>query len=66
MFGLSNQQAGKYISATELDLIRFQYFTLGELVWHLITQVNNRDLDAYITVFDPSRDKCRRFIPFLV
>ena len=33
---------------------------------HLSTQINNRDLDAYIYVFDPGRDKPRRFIPFLV
>ena len=38
----------------------------GELVWYLSTQVKNSDLVAYITVFDPRRDKRRRFIPFLV
>ena len=33
---------------------------------HLITQVNKRDLAAYITVFDPRKGNSRRFIPFLV
>ena len=45
-FWLSNQLAGKYISATELELNRFRPFTLGELVWHLSTQVNDSDLDT--------------------
>ena len=31
----------------------------------LSTQVNDSDLAAYITVFDPRRDKRRRFIPCL-
>ena len=35
-------------------------------MWHLSTQVNDSDLADYITVFDPRRDKRRRFIPFLV
>ena len=65
-FGLSNQLAGRYIPATELDLIRLRPFPLGDLVWYLITQLNNGDLAAYITVFDPRRGKRRRFIPFLV
>ena len=46
MFGLVNKQAGKYISATELDLIRFWTFLLGEPVWNLSTQVNDSDLAA--------------------
>ena len=51
-FGLANQQAGKYISVTELELNRFRPFPLGELVWHLITQAKNSDIAAYVTVFD--------------
>ena len=43
-FVLANQQAGKYIYATGLELIRFRPLPLGELVWHLSTQVN----DSYI------------------
>ena len=66
MFWLANQQAGKYISATELELTRFWPLPLGELVWNFRTQVNYSDIAAYITVFDPSMDKCMRFIPFLV
>ena len=66
MFVLSNQQARRYIPATELEIIRFQPLLLGELVWHLITQVKNSDLAAYLTVFDPRRDKYRHFIPCLV
>ena len=65
-FGLANQQDGKYISNTELYLIMFWHFPLGQIVWHLITQVNDSDISAYITVFDPSRDKRRCFIPFMV
>ena len=64
-FLLTNQQAGSYAPATELDLIRFWPLPFGELVWHLSTQMNNGNLDAYITVFEPRRGKCRRFIPFL-
>ena len=65
-FGLANQQAGKYIPATELELIRFLPLPLGELVWNLSTQVNDIDLAAYINAFDPMRDNRRRFTPFLV
>ena len=65
-FGLANQQAGKYISATELELNRFRSLPLGDLVWHLITQVKNSDIATYITVFDSRRDKRRLFIPFQV
>ena len=65
-FGLANKQAGKYISATELELIRFRDFPLGDIVWHLSTQLNDSDLDAYIIAFGTSRDKSRRFITFLV
>ena len=50
--GSANQQAGKYISATELELNRFRPLPLGDLVWHLSTQVNNSDIAAYVTVFD--------------
>ena len=32
MFGLANQFSGRYTPATELELIRFQHFPLGELV----------------------------------
>ena len=66
MFGLSNQQAGKYIFATKLELIRFCSFPLEDLMWNLITQVNDGDLAAYITVFDLSRYKGMCFTPFLV
>ena len=45
-FGLANQQAGKYISATELELNMFRTLPFGDLVWHLITQVNDSDLAA--------------------
>ena len=34
-------------------------------MWHLITEVNDIILSAYITVFDPMRGKCRLLIPFL-
>ena len=66
MFLLANQQAGKYISDTELELNRFQTLSLGYLVWHLSTQVNYSDLADYITVFELRRDNRRRFIPFMV
>ena len=65
-FLLVDQQAGKYISATELELNSFRPLSLRELVWHLITQVNDSDLAVYINVFCLRRDKRRRFIPFLV
>ena len=55
-FGLANQQAGKYISTTELDLIRFRPLPLGGLLWNLSTQVNDSYLAAYVNVFDPRRD----------
>ena len=38
--GLANQQAGRYSPATKLELIRFQPLPLGEIMWHLSTQVN--------------------------
>ena len=63
---LSNQQAGKYISTTELEINRFCTLPLWELVWYLRTQVNDSDLAAYVTIFDLRSYKCRRFIPFLV
>ena len=43
---LSNQQDGRYISATELEINRFWPLPFGELVWHLSTQVNYSDLAA--------------------
>ena len=45
-FGFSNQLSGRYIPATELDLIWFRPFPLGELVWHLSTQVNDGDISS--------------------
>ena len=65
-FGLANQQAGSYAPDTELELNRFRSFPLRGLIWHLSTQVNDGNIAAYITVFDPRRGKCRRFNPFLV
>ena len=65
-FGLANQQARRYAPATELELIRFWRSPFKDLVWHLSTQLNYSNLDAYITVFDPRRGKFRHFIPFLV
>ena len=65
-FGLANGLDGSFVPATELDLNRFRPLPFRELVWHLSTQVNNGLLADYITIFDPSRDKCRCFIPFLV
>ena len=65
-FLLTKQQAGKYISAAELELDMFCPLPFGGLVWHLITQVIYIDLAAYITVFGPRRDKRRQFITFLV
>ena len=64
-FWLANKQAGKYISATELDLNNFGPLSLGELMWYLRIKVNYSDLASYTTVFDPRRDKNRWFIPFL-
>ena len=43
-FRLANQQDVKYISATELELNRFWPLPLRELVWKLITQVNDSDI----------------------
>ena len=65
-FGLANQQAGSYAPATGLELIRFRPLPFGEIMWHLITQVNNGILVSYITIFDVSRGNCMRFIPLLV
>ena len=50
-FVFANQQDGKYISDTELELIMSWPFPIEELVWHLITQVNNSDIATHITVF---------------
>ena len=63
---LANQLDERYIPATELELNRFWPLPFGDLVCRLSTQVNNGLLSAYITVFDPSRDKRRCFISFLV
>ena len=65
-FALANQLSVRYIPTTELDIFRFRAFSLGELVWHLITQVNNIDLSTYINILDLRRSKRRRFIPCLV
>ena len=45
-FGLSNQQDGRYIPATDLELIRFMTLLLGEIVWHLSTHVNDSDISS--------------------
>ena len=45
-FWLANQQAGKYISATELEPNRFRYFPLGEIMCYLSTQLDDSDLAA--------------------
>ena len=45
-FGLANRLDGRYIPAIELDTNRFWPSPLGELVWHLSTQVNGSDLAA--------------------
>ena len=65
-FGLANQLAGRFVPATELEITRSRTSPFGDLVWHLMTQVNNGLLAAYITDFDPKRDKRRCFIPCLV
>ena len=64
--GFANQHTGSYNPATELELIRFWSFPFSELVWNLITQVNDGLLAAYIAVFDPSMGKCMRCVPFMV
>ena len=46
MFGLANQQDGRYAPATELEFIMFFPLPFGGLVWHLSTQVNEGNLDA--------------------
>ena len=63
---LADQQARIYISITELELNRFKPLTLGDILWHLSTQVNNSYISSQINFFDLSRGKRRRFIPFLV
>ena len=65
-FWLDNKQAVKYISSTELELNSFCHLPLGDLVWHLITQLNDSDISTYINLFDLRRDNHRCFIPFLV
>ena len=65
-FGLANLLDRRYTPATELELIRFWPLTSGDLVWHLISQVNDCVIAAYINVFDPRNFKHRHFIPVLV
>ena len=65
-FGLANQQSERYAPATELYLIRFRPLPFRDLMWHLVTQVNDGDIASYITVFDPIRVKHGLFVPFLV
>ena len=60
-FVLAKQQAEKYISATELELIRFWPLPLGEFVWHLCTQVNDSDLVAYRNLWIAAPPKCSSF-----
>ena len=45
-FRFANRLAERYITATELEINRFRPFPFGELVWHLITQVNDGILAA--------------------
>ena len=65
-FGLENQLAGRFVPATELELIMFALCPSREIVWHLRTQVKNGLLADEITVFDPRRDKRRCFITCIV
>ena len=64
--GLANQQARSYAYSAELELIVVFPFTSGELVWHLITQVNDSLLAACINIFDLRNDNHRSFIYLLV
>ena len=66
MLGFTNQHAGSYAPATELDLIMFWPLPLGETVWNLSTQVNDSLISSYIDVFDLRRGKRRCFNPFPV
>ena len=66
MFGLANQLAGSFVPASELELNKFRPLPFRELLWHLSTQVINGVLAAQITVFEPSRDTRRCFLPCLV
>ena len=50
---LPSDWLGDLSPATELGLNRFWLFPFGELVCHLIAQVNNSLLAAYVTVFLP-------------
>ena len=65
-FGSAKQLVRSFAHANEWEISRFWPLPFRELVWNLIIQVNNGMLAAYITVFDPRRDKRRCFIPFLV
>ena len=61
------QPIGRYIHpATELELIRFRPLPLGQILWHLSTQVNGVIIAAYMYVFEPRRGKRRSFINFMV
>ena len=66
MFGLANRLDGRFAPDTENDINRFRPSPSGELVWHLITQVNNNLRANYITVFELKWDKHRRFVSCLV
>ena len=45
-FGLYNNQDGSYAPATELELIMFCPLPFGDILWHLITQVNGSNIAA--------------------
>ena len=66
MFWLDKQIYSIYTPTTYLELSRSRPLTLGNLMWHVSTQVNNSILAASIIVFDQSRGKLMRFITFLV
>ena len=52
MFASANRLGGRFVSATELDIIMFRTSPFGELVWYLSTHVNTVFLAAYINVSD--------------
>ena len=45
-FWLANQQAVKYISATESEINKCLPFPLGDIVWHISTKVNDIHIAA--------------------
>ena len=65
-FELTKGSAGRFISCYWVSWIGFGICPSRELVWHLITQVNNGLLAVYITVFDLRRGNRRCIIPFMV